>query len=108
TSVGVGKCIEKLRSVFGEDGRKYLKNVRGRGYIFDREPQAEIQTIRETHCEEIDMVRVIVEETNGNSNAVIPEAHPARRSHTAILVVLSCVLLVVLVGGYWLYAVRQP
>ena len=108
TDGAVGKCIEELRSIFGEDGRQYLKNVRGRGYIFDREPQAEIQTIRETHSEEIDMVRVIVEETNGNSDAVIPEAHPALRSHTATLVVLSCVLLAVLVGGYGLYAARQP
>src|SRR5262245_61709150 len=35
TDGAVGKCIEELRAVFGEDGRQYLRNVRGRGYIFD-------------------------------------------------------------------------
>lgn len=108
TDGAVGKCIEELRSIFGEDGRQYLKNVRGRGYIFDREPQAEVQTIRETQSEEIDVVRVIVEETNGDPYAVIPDAHPLQRTHTTTLVVLSFVLLGALVGGYWLYAVPPP
>jgi TolB-like protein/DNA-binding winged helix-turn-helix (wHTH) protein len=108
TDGAVGKCIEELRSVFGENGRQYLKNVRGRGYIFDREHPGEVQTIRETHSEEIDMVRVIVEETNGSSNAVIPLAAPARWSHTGTLVVLSCVLLGVFVGAYRLFSARQP
>ena len=107
TDGAVGKCIEELRSIFGEDGRQYLKNVRGRGYIFDHEPQSEVQTIRETHSEEIDVVRVIVEETDGSSHSMMPEAHP-RTSHTITLVVLSFVLVGVLVGGYWLYAARQP
>jgi TolB-like protein/DNA-binding winged helix-turn-helix (wHTH) protein len=108
TDGAVGKCIEELRAAFGEDGRQHLKNIRGRGYIFDREPQSETQTFRETHSEEIDVVRVIVEETNGSSEAVIPQSQPARRGHTATLIILSFVLLSTLVGAYWLFAAPQP
>jgi TolB-like protein/DNA-binding winged helix-turn-helix (wHTH) protein/Flp pilus assembly protein TadD len=35
TDGALGKCIEEIREALGEDSREYLRNVRGRGYIFD-------------------------------------------------------------------------
>jgi TolB-like protein/DNA-binding winged helix-turn-helix (wHTH) protein/Flp pilus assembly protein TadD len=35
TDGSLGKCIEEIREALGEDSREYLRNVRGRGYIFD-------------------------------------------------------------------------
>src|SRR6478672_6292610 len=45
TDGAVGKCIEELRSVFGEEGRQYLRNVRGRGYIFECDATAQIREL---------------------------------------------------------------
>src|SRR4029079_17978754 len=63
TDGAVGKCIEDLRVVFGEEGRRYLKNVRGRGYIFDRE-DANFQTLQ---TQELDVIRVVVEEDHDHA-----------------------------------------
>jgi Predicted integral membrane protein len=109
TDGAVGKCIEELRSVFGEEGRQYLRNVRGRGYIFDREPQSEFHTVRETHSEEIDMVRVIVEENGKSKTAVQHNNRPRSRwTTTTSLVAVACLLSCVLVGVYWFSTFRQP
>src|SRR5262245_2896999 len=35
TDGSLGKCIEEIREALGEDSRECLRNVRGRGYIFD-------------------------------------------------------------------------
>src|SRR5262249_37320992 len=35
TDGSLGKCIEELREALGPSARQYLRNVRGRGYIFD-------------------------------------------------------------------------
>src|SRR5215831_383119 len=35
TDGSLGKCIEELRVALGPSARQYLRNVRGRGYIFD-------------------------------------------------------------------------
>src|SRR6266576_1251013 len=98
TDGAVGKCIDELRSVFGEEGRQYLRNVRGRVYIFDREPQSEFHTVRETHSEEIDMVRVIVEE-NGKSKTAVQHDNKTRSrwTTTTSLVAVACVLSCVIV-----------
>ncbi len=109
TDGAVGKCIEELRSVFGEEGRHCLRNVRGRGYIFDREPQSEFHTVRETHSEEIDMVRVIVEE-NGKSKTAVQHDNKTRSRWTTStsLVAVACVFSCVLVGVYWFSTFRHP
>jgi TolB-like protein/DNA-binding winged helix-turn-helix (wHTH) protein/Tfp pilus assembly protein PilF len=38
TDGSLGKCIEEVREALGDLGRRHLRNVRGRGYIFDPEP----------------------------------------------------------------------
>jgi len=109
TDGAVGKCIEELRSVFGEEGRQYLRNVRGRGYIFDREPQSELHTVRETHSEEIDMIRVIVEENSESKTAVQRNNRTRSRwTTTTYLVAVACVLSCLLLGVYWVSTFRQP
>jgi len=109
TDGAVGKCIEDLRVVFGEEGRQYLRNVRGRGYIFDRD-EANFQT---THTEELDVIRVVVEqEGNGEAHTTVrksdsPQTRTRLRSLTTAVFV-ALVVLFVTVGTYWLFAGRQP
>lgn len=108
TDGAVGKCIEELRVVFGEEGRQYLRNVRGRGYIFDREPEVET---REVDSEEIDVLRVVVEEENGYPQAAVQhidiEARSGWRS-AVTLVGVAFVLLLAMVGVYWAFSNSQP
>src|SRR5215813_5188687 len=40
TDGSLGKCIEELREALGPSARQYLRNVRGRGYIFDNGDEA--------------------------------------------------------------------
>src|SRR5439155_6617444 len=35
TDGSLGKCIEEVREALGENSKNYVRNVRGRGYIFD-------------------------------------------------------------------------
>jgi DNA-binding winged helix-turn-helix (wHTH) protein len=35
TDGSLGKCIEEVRQALGESARSYVRNVRGRGYIFN-------------------------------------------------------------------------
>ncbi len=109
TDGAVGKCIEDLRVVFGEEGRQYLRNVRGRGYIFDRD-EANFQT---THTEELDVIRVVVEqEGNGDLHSTVrksdaPQTRTRLRGVTTTGIVASVVLFGA-VSSYWLFAGRQP
>jgi len=36
----LGKCIEEVREALGENSKNYVRNVRGRGYIFEPEADA--------------------------------------------------------------------
>jgi TolB-like protein/DNA-binding winged helix-turn-helix (wHTH) protein/Tfp pilus assembly protein PilF len=106
TDGAVGKCIEDLRVVFGEKGRQYLKNVRGRGYIFDRD-EADFQT---THTEELDVIRVVVEEDD--NHATVRESDSlqtgTRLSSLRTAVIVAAVVLFGVFGTYWVFAGRQP
>ena len=60
TDGALGKCIEELREALGTESRQYLRNVRGRGYILDLQPENV-----ETHLvqtEQVEVVSVIVSE----------------------------------------------
>jgi DNA-binding winged helix-turn-helix (wHTH) protein len=35
TDGSLGKCIEELREAFGPEAKQFIRNVRGRGYIFE-------------------------------------------------------------------------
>ncbi len=63
TDGSLGKCIEEVREALGENARLYVRNVRGRGYIFD--PEADEQPTSEKQrvwSEQVDVVRVVVED----------------------------------------------
>lgn len=51
TDGSLGKCIEELREALGENSKNYVRNVRGRGYIFDadvEEPAAGKAPVQDT------------------------------------------------------------
>ena len=50
-----------MRHALGEGGNQYLKNERGRGYIFDPETLDTGKTVS-THNEQIEFVRMVVED----------------------------------------------
>src|SRR5213593_3496767 len=64
------KCIEEVRDALGAEARQYLRNVRGRGYIFD--PGVEVETGRTLAAttEQIDVLRVIIEDEEETANGV--------------------------------------
>src|SRR6185369_2563508 len=63
TDGSLGKCIEELRAALGDSSVDYVRNVRGRGYIFEAGvPQPGKQEALSTRSEQIDVVRVTIEE----------------------------------------------
>src|SRR4030095_7877550 len=49
TDGSLGKCIEEVREALGPEARQYLRNVRGRGYIFDTGPFGADETVATRH-----------------------------------------------------------
>src|SRR5882724_4173953 len=71
TDGSLGKCIEEVREALGPEARQYVRNVRGRGYIFD----AALQESSEMHVlrtEEIDVLSVVVEDDEDGDANVLP------------------------------------
>ena len=64
TDGSLGKCIEELREALGPEARRYLQNVRGRGYIFNT-GIVELNQPRTLSpvAEEIDVLKVTVEDS---------------------------------------------
>lgn len=78
TDGSLGKCIEEVREALGEDARLYVRNVRGRGYIFD--PKTDEQETAESQppwSEQIDVVRVVVEDEEQEGGATLGSAGEA-------------------------------
>ena len=63
TDGSLGKCIEEVREAFGPDARQYVRNVRGRGYIFDpgTAGSGNGQSVS-IHSEEVEFLSVVVED----------------------------------------------
>jgi len=59
TDGSLGKCIEEVRDALGEQAAKYVRNVRGRGYIFEAEANG-IEKARSVSItsEQVDVFRV--------------------------------------------------
>ena len=62
TDGSLGKCIEEVRQALGPEGRSYVRNVRGRGYIFEALSKPEGAEIYPVASEQIDFVSVVIEE----------------------------------------------
>ena len=63
TDGSLGKCIEEVREALGEHARQYVRNVRGRGYIFD--PGAGERKEAgggSVWTEQVELLRVVVED----------------------------------------------
>jgi TolB-like protein/DNA-binding winged helix-turn-helix (wHTH) protein/Flp pilus assembly protein TadD len=77
TDGSLGKCIEELREALGPEAKQFIRNVRGRGYIFDTgsEDGERAQAIT-AQSEQIDVVRVTVEDHEEIPDVVVPKALP--------------------------------
>jgi len=91
------QCLRNVRVALGEAGNQYLRNERGRGYIFDTEADGQARLAdNAVWTEQVDLVRVVVEDEEelGPSN-LLHEAFsrpaglkeglpsPSRTGHTA-------------------------
>jgi TolB-like protein/DNA-binding winged helix-turn-helix (wHTH) protein/Flp pilus assembly protein TadD len=56
------KCIEEVREALGPDAPQYVRNVRGRGYIFDTGVEEQEAGYAFSRSEQIDVLRVTVED----------------------------------------------
>ena len=70
TDGSLGKCIEEVREALGSESRNYVRNVRGRGYIFE----GEVKAPTKSHAlldgtEEINFVRMVVEDEDEREEA---------------------------------------
>jgi eukaryotic-like serine/threonine-protein kinase len=62
TDNSLSKCIEEVREALGGHARQYVRNVRGRGYIFEPElGEREGLGGSTTLTEQVDLVRVVIE-----------------------------------------------
>ena len=103
TDGSLGKCIEELRDALGPGAKEYIRNVRGRGYIFDtgdHEPGEHFPV--KPQGEQIDVVRVTVEEhqeipTVGLSK-VLPSTISMRSRSLATAVVAVAAVLILGIG----------
>ena len=109
------KCIEEVREALGPDAARYVRNVRGRGYIFDAGlEQARSDQALSTRSEQIDVVRLIVEDEEETdqippSRAALPP-HPSFRWSSKRITVAAGVLLVIAIAiltGYRFLASRK-
>jgi TolB-like protein/DNA-binding winged helix-turn-helix (wHTH) protein len=115
TDGSLGKCIEEVREALGPEARQYVRNVRGRGYIFDTALQenSEMQFLQ---TEEIDVLSVVVEEHEENGATVpgkvdgwrlVSDGRPVntgvKRRKQVALVVLPVLMIAAVTFGYFTY-----
>lgn len=77
TDGSLSKCIEELRVALGANAADYVRNVRGRGYIFEGGVHEPIeQQALSTRSEQVDVVRVTIEEHEEPDQATVPQERP--------------------------------
>lgn len=73
TDGSLSKCIEEVREALGDDAKRYIQNVPRRGYIFDPGArERETGEALQTHSEQVDVVRVVVEEEEETGDTGVP------------------------------------
>ena len=65
------QCLRDVRQALGEGGNRYLRNERGRGYIFDGEVSTEHQPV---WTEQLNIVRVVEEDEDETSSPIVRPA----------------------------------
>jgi len=83
------QCLIEVRHALGIDGKRYVRNVRGRGYIFD--PEEPRNSCQSTTPKEV------VSSVANDSRPVTPARHRLgtvfdRHKRSALLISLSCLL----------------
>lgn len=68
------QCLRDVRQALGEAGNRYLRNERGRGYIFDDEVSIEPQPV---WTEQLNIIRVVEEEDEGEAEKSSRTVRPA-------------------------------
>jgi Tol biopolymer transport system component/DNA-binding winged helix-turn-helix (wHTH) protein len=111
TDGSLGKCIEEVRDALGSESRKFIRNVRGRGYIFDTGAD-EQERATAIPAEQIDLVRVVVHDEEIDDSPVVstePRALAVSRPTGRRNLVVAAVLLLVPVAaiGAYLFSQRQ-
>jgi len=80
TDGSLGKCIEEVRDALGEDAGQYVRNVRGRGYIFDPDPIGNGKSLS-LRSEEINVVSMVIEDEEDDNRA---GSQDAKRTDTGL------------------------
>lgn len=111
TDGSLGKCIEEIREALGPESRQYIRNVRGRGYIFDLDDRDKIET--ELQEERIDVVSVTVTEDTldlvpqtRDLSLIVNNASKPKRLRLPAVILLVSLVAVVVVGIVYLRYVR--
>lgn len=110
------KCIEELRDALGAEAKEYIRNIRGRGYLFDTGIEEQNNVALSARSEQIDIVRVTVEDHVEITDSHAPEAVsralavPRLVNFRTTTVAAAGVLLVIigLVVGYRLFTNTAP
>jgi TolB-like protein/DNA-binding winged helix-turn-helix (wHTH) protein len=76
TDGSLGKCIEELRDALGPEAKQFIRNVRGRGYIFDTGVDEQAESMTLSQAEQVDVVRITVEDHEEVPDVVVPKALP--------------------------------
>lgn len=105
TDGSLGKCIEELRGALGDAAMTRVRNVRGRGYIFDPGTNGTGKNdIASVDSEQIDVLRVtVVDEVHSGAGSV---ANQMRKRKLSLAVALTVLLLAVVALGYWFFVRR--
>ncbi|MFN2578165.1 MAG: DPP IV N-terminal domain-containing protein [Pyrinomonadaceae bacterium] len=73
TDASLAKCIEEVREALGSGARQYVRNVHGRGYIFDTGiGEWKVTEPISRRSEQIDVVRVLVHEEEIDEPSIAP------------------------------------
>jgi DNA-binding winged helix-turn-helix (wHTH) protein len=114
TDGSLGKCIEELREAFGPEAKRFIRNVRGRGYIFDPGVEDAGENKRTLATDQIEFVRITVEEQEQMPDATSASGLPERgtlaprwRMRTLVVAALLAVAAATLIGTYR-FTRRQP
>jgi TolB-like protein/DNA-binding winged helix-turn-helix (wHTH) protein/Tfp pilus assembly protein PilF len=99
TDGSLGKCIEEVRDALGENATKYVRNVRGRGYIFDNEENGErekIEAVSAVTTEQVDILSMVVVDEVKEDRA--SDTSRRKRQHRFIFAAAFSILLLGAVG----------
>src|SRR5689334_13223874 len=105
TDGSLGKCIEELREAFGPEAKRFIRNVRGRGYIFDPGDEDLGENKRTVATDQIEFVRITVEGQeempDATSASGLPETvtlAPQWQMRTLVVAALLVLAAVTLIG----------